>query len=41
MKTKKNDTPSCINNDMKKIDVNSIRVFVFTMPEYPYSKGHH
>ena len=33
MQTKENNTPSCIKNDMNKIDVNCIHITIFCMPK--------
>ena len=35
MKSKKNNTPSCIENYMNKINVNSFHIPIFTVPKKP------
>ena len=37
---KKNYTPSCIEAQMNKVDINSIHISVFTMPKFPDSNCH-
>ena len=41
MHGKKHNTPSCIQKNMNKINIDCVNVSIFTMPKIPYSKCHH
>ena len=41
MKSKKNNTPSCIYDYMNKININCVNVPILTIPVIPNCNGHH